>query len=163
MTTIPTTSVKFYLPPPFFSAFSKKPAEDFAQAEPCIWRNKRPQRLVHSPLTELSLSPTICFAMKAAITEPGPRDETRDVGHYTAARGLEAAAAAVPAAAAVADTAARLQWGWIDVSSQRLPQANYRYPLWTRVDALSLIKPFCRRGSVWKRRKRSVWGRSRLR
>ena len=47
--------------------------------------------------------------MKAAITEPGPRDETRDVGHYTAARDLEAAAAAVPAAAAVADTAARLQ------------------------------------------------------
>ena len=52
--------------------------------------------------------------MKAAMTEPGPRDETRDVGHYTATRGLEAAAAAVPAAAvpaaaAVADTAARLQ------------------------------------------------------
>ena len=44
--------------------------------------------------------------MKAAMTEPGPRDETRDVGRYTATRGLEAAAAA---AAAVADTAARLQ------------------------------------------------------
>ena len=49
--------------------------------------------------------------------------------------------------------AARLCRGWIDVSSPRLPQANYRYPPWTRVDALRLIKLLCRPVSVREEKK----------
>ena len=100
----------------------------------CLCTHKDHKCLVHSPLTELSLSPTICLAMKAAMTAPGPREETEDVRHYS---DTGTGGSSTSSSRHRCSSSAK---GWIDFSSPRLPQANYRYPQWTRVDALSLIK-----------------------